>query len=318
MDKLHFDIRTRCWIDRKRGAAAACIELNFHKGSGKVPWGARGRLVGVPSYVGCLSCRKTLVIWKHKKDTEIWNKAAADQEGLVAYLDNIAHTGSRLIWIKAGFWVKLVEFGKHWAGSGYNPGNEQLLYMLNVANLKFRSGIFLLKIKKSLLITMARFGLISLNLIRSEGALSDCRNCIGKLVGGPGHTMVAFANFGVSPFGKDKVMTARKGWRGHGQPTSQWAGWCQGKGRGGSGLPGLLEKELLARWLIRLYPSITETVNQSSSILGKTWKIRTEAALSSQLEGRAQNQPGSDFQVEYWGKLFRPFPITLFFWSFFY
>ena len=160
---------------------------------------------------------------------------------------------------------------------------------------------------------MARFGLISLNLIRSEGALSDCRNCIGKLVGGPSHTMVAFANFGVSPFGKDKVMTARKGWRGHGQPTSQWAGWCQGRERGG--WPAWAFGKRVAGQMadpdLSIYHWDCEVL---IFLLGKNLENLNRGC--SRLEGRAQNQPGSDFQVEHWGNFFGPFPVTLYFWAF--
>ena len=74
-------------------------------------------------------------------------------------------------------------------------------------------------------------------------------------------------------------------------------GGAKGREGGGGILPGHLEKELPARWLSRIYPSITET-EVVIFLLGKNLENRENRGCPL-LEGRAQNQPWSDFQVEY-------------------
>ena len=161
---------------------------------------------------------------------------------------------------------------------------------------------------------MARFSLISLNLIRWEGALSRYRNCIERLVGRlRPHDGWHLQILGFLLLEKIKLWRQEKVGVGMANLPASGQGGAKGREGGEEGiLPGHLEKELPARWLSRIYPSITET-EVVIFLLGKNLENRENRGCPL-LEGRAQNQPWSDFQVEYWGKLFGPFgsfPVIL-------
>ena len=163
---------------------------------------------------------------------------------------------------------------------------------------------------------MARFSLISLNLIRWEGALSRYRNCIERLVGRlRPHDGWHLQILGFLLLEKIKLWRQEKVGVGMANLPASGQGGAKGREGGAScldiwkkscqpdGWAGFIHLSLRLwsshlRWLIFL--------------LGKNLENRENRGCPL-LEGRAQNQPGSDFQVEYWGKLFGTSPVSLYF-----
>ena len=160
---------------------------------------------------------------------------------------------------------------------------------------------------------MARFSLISLNVIRWEGALSRYRNCIERLVGRlRPHDGWHLQILGFLLLEKIKLWRQEK--VGVGMANLPASGQGGAKGRGGRGghpawTFGKRVASQMAEPDLSIYHWDCEVV---IFLLGENLENRENRGCPL-LEGRAQNQPGSDFQVEYWGKLLGPSPVSLYF-----